>query len=54
MRSSASTLWYLVPGLAGLAGDEQIPAVVLHAVPLERLAEHRCLLDAVAPQPARR
>ena len=54
MRSSASTLWCLVHGLTALAVDEQIPAVVLHAVPLERLAERRCLLDAVAPQPARR
>ena len=55
MRSSASILWCLVHGLMALAVDEQIPAAVLHAVPLERLAEHvtRCPLDAVARQPAR-
>ena len=43
-------LWCAVHGLAVLAVDEQIPAVVLQAVSLERLAEHvtRCLLEGVA------
>ena len=47
-------LWCTVHGLAVLAVDEQIPADVLKAVPLEQLAEHttRCLLEGLAPRPS--
>jgi len=43
-------LWCVVHGLAVLAVDDQIPGDVLHAVPLEQLAEHatRCLLEGLA------
>ena len=48
-------LWCTVHGLAVLTVDEQIPAVVLHAVSLERLAEHvtRCLLEGLAATASR-